>query len=339
VTDFRLRWITGLQVLAAVKERYPAVPVVMFTDSGNEEIAAEGFRQGLSDYILKGAGQYARLAHGVRRAIERARAEQAERDLLAREQQARSLAEEANRIKDRFLATLSHELRTPLNAIAGWLQMLTLHTGDAAHVQRCTERADRNVKLLGRIIDDLTDVSRIAAGKLSIHPQRVRLERVVRAAIDSVEATAREKSVRIDFRHEGAGSVVMGDAERLEQVVANLLSNAIKFSPARGLVLVCVVADDQYVRLTVRDNGRGIGRDFAHRMFDRFSQEDETSTRPYAGLGLGLSLVRDLVELHGGTVTGDSAGEDQGATFVVSLPALVEDPILTSGRTPGPERR
>jgi signal transduction histidine kinase len=322
VTDFRLRWVDGLQVLTEVKHRYPTLPVVMFTDSGSEEVAAEGFRQGLSDYILKGAGQYARLAHGVRRAIERARAEEAERDLLAREHEARVLAEEANRIKDRFLATLSHELRTPLNAITGWLQMLSVRPADPAHAQRCIERAGHNARLLTRIIDDLTDVSRIAAGKLSIHPQRIRLDDVARAAIESVDARARHKSIEIDFRHDGADTTVLGDADRLEQVAANLLSNAVKFTPEGGHVVVTLTADEQDVRLTVRDTGRGIARAFAERMFERFAQEDDGPTRSHSGLGLGLALVHDLVELHGGTVTGHSAGENQGATFVVSLPAI-----------------
>jgi len=333
VTDFRLRWIDGLQVLDGLQQRFPDLPVVMFTDSGSEEVAAEGFRRGLSDYILKGAGQYVRLAHGVRRAIEGARAKQIERELLVREQEARRFAEEANRLKDQFLATLSHELRTPLNAIAGWLQMLPLHLEEPAEVRRCVDRASRNVRLLGRIIDDLTDVSRIAAGKLSLAPTRVVLATVVRTAIDSVEKAARDKGIRVTFTEARRNTVLIGDVDRLQQIVLNLLTNAVKFTPAGGHVSVAISTDGDQVVLTVEDTGQGFKPEFVARAFDRFSQQDAGPTRPHEGLGLGLALVRDLVEIHGGTVAIASRGEHQGTTVVVTLPAGdSSDPVASATR-------
>jgi signal transduction histidine kinase len=323
VTDFRLHWLDGLEVLAILKQRFPDMPVVMFTDSGNEEVAAAGFRGGLSDYILKGPGQYARLAHGVRRALERAQREQAERDMLDREHHARRLAEDANRLKDQFLATLSHELRTPLNATAGWIQTLLVRAGDVDHVRRCAGRADRNVRLLGRIIDDLTDVSRIAAGKLSLHPERVLLDDIVRAAVETTEAAAVEKAVTIAVQTETEDAVVIGDAERLQQLVVNLVANAIKFTPSGGRITVAIGRDEEYVTLRVHDTGQGITPEFLGRLFDRFAQEDAGPTRAQAGLGLGLALVQELARLHGGSVTAESAGKGQGATFTVRLPAAV----------------
>jgi signal transduction histidine kinase len=334
VTDFRLRWIDGLQILRELKQRFPDQPVVMFTDSGSEEVAAEGFRGGLSDYILKGAGQYVRLAHGVRRAIERARAKQIERELLVREQEARLFAEEANRVKDQFLATLSHELRTPLNAIAGWVSMLPLHLDDPAEVRRCIDRASRNVRLLGRIIDDLTDISRIAAGKLSLDPARVVLATVVRAAIDSIQEAARAKSIRIAFTEASGGIAVVGDVDRLQQVALNLLTNAVKFTPEGGEVSVHIATDAHQAIMTVQDTGQGFKPEFVARAFDRFSQQDAGPARPHDGLGLGLALVRDLVDMHGGTVSIASPGEHQGTTVVVTLPAAADSsgPIAPTKR-------
>jgi len=324
VTDFRLRWTDGLQILDDVKQQFPDLPVVMFTDSGSEEVAAEGFRRGLSDYILKGAAQYARLAHGVRRAIERGRAQQLERELLEREQQARRVAEHANQLKDQFFATLSHELRTPLNAIAGWLHMLNVHLGDPEKAARCLDRASRNVRLLGRIIDDLTDVSRIAAGKLSLHPTRVGLAAVVEAAVHSVQDAASAKQIRMTVTDTSGGISVLGDADRLQQIAINLLANAVKFTRAGGTVTVKIGMETQSATLVVEDTGQGLAPEFLPHAFDRFSQQDPRPAREHDGLGLGLALVRDLVDMHGGTVNIASPGINRGTTVTVTLPAHID---------------
>ena len=468
VTDYRLRWSDGIAVLQAIKARYPDLPVVMFTNSGNEEIAVEGMKAGLDDYVLKSPKHYFRLPIAVRSSLEQARqrqalkeaetrysslfdgvpvglyritaqgqildanpalvqllgysdrqallavktidfqvdaearrqwreqmeredlvrdfetqvrakdgrmiwvchnaravrdregkvlyyegaiedvterkqAEEERKALLAREQAARAEAEAANRMKDEFLATLSHELRTPLNALLGWATLLRNRKFNEATTARALETIERNAKAQSQMIEDLLDVSRIISGKLRLQFRPVDLVLVIEAAIDAVRLAADAKDIELktvyepsEVRTQGKEALVMGDSNRLQQVVWNLLSNAIKFTPAGGRVEVrlSVVSDESqrtpggtpgtinYAQIQVSDTGQGISADFLPYLFDRFRQADSTITRSHGGLGLGLSIVRQLVELHGGTVCADSPGVGQGATFTVHLPLL-----------------
>jgi signal transduction histidine kinase len=243
-------------------------------------------------------------------------------ELLERERAAREEAERASSMKDEFVATLSHELRTPLSPILGWVEILR-HTGaQDEQTRRGIEVIDRNVRAQAQLVDDLLDMSRIVSGKVRLEIRAVDLAEVIEAAVATVRpaAEAREIRLRVDVDHR-AGPV-SGDPNRLQQVVWNLLSNAIKFTGRGGLVTVQLTPVGSQVEVVVSDSGKGIAPEFLPHVFERFRQEDSSTTRRHGGLGLGLAIVRQLVELHGGTVRAESAGLDLGATFTVSLPRL-----------------
>ena len=247
-------------------------------------------------------------------------AEMEREQLLEREQTARATAEAANRMKDEFLATLSHELRTPLNAMVGWIQLLRTRKFDETTTNKALETIDRNTKALQQLIEDILDVSRIITGKIRLDFAYIPLQPVVESAIETVQNAAEAKKIHIEFFVTPGISLVRGDANRLQQVLWNLLSNAVKFTPAGGRVEVRLEAHNSRVQISVKDSGQGISPDFLPYVFERFRQEDGTTTRTYGGLGLGLAIVRHLVELHGGTVKAESEGIGKGASFVVSLP-------------------
>jgi len=229
-------------------------------------------------------------------------------------------AERANRLKDDFLATLSHELRTPLTSIIGWSEMLGNPKLDPVTSLRAIEVIRRNARIQRQMVDDLLDVSRIITGKLRLTVQPVDLATIAIAAIDGLRPAAEAKEIRLQLQLDAPAGQVSGDPDRLQQVAWNLISNAIKFTPRGGRVIVSLAHVASHVEVTVSDTGKGIAREFLPHVFDRFRQADATSTRAFGGLGLGLAIVRQLVELHGGTVRVDSAGEGQGSTFTVSLP-------------------
>ncbi|WP_437970702.1 response regulator [Sorangium sp. So ce260] len=262
---------------------------------------------------------------------ERKRAEEEREALLAREQAAREKAEAADRLKDEFLATLSHELRTPLTSIVGWAQLLRTGTLDAATTQRGCEAIERNSWAELQIIEDLLDVSAIVSGKMTLKAQPVCLASVLRAALDTLKLAADAKGVSVSLSLSPAIGKVWGDGGRLQQVVWNLLNNAIKFTPPGGRVAVSLEQVGATARIRVSDTGEGISADFLPLAFERFRQADSSIQRRRGGLGLGLSIVRHLVELHGGAVRGESGGPGQGATFTVDLPLLpvVEAPAAT----------
>lgn len=251
---------------------------------------------------------------------ERKRLERELEGLLLEAQQAREDAERASESKDEFLATISHELRTPLSAILGWAQVLERGVFDPGTVRHGLLAISRNARTQVQLIEDLLDMNRIETGKLRLDLQRIELGGVIAAAIDSAlpAATAKGIGLRTVFgAHTGA---VMGDATRLQQVVANLLSNALKFTPSGGQISVALTQVDGSTQITVADTGQGIDPEFLSRLFNRFQQQDAGTTRRHGGLGIGLSIVRQLVELHGGTVQAHSPGADRGATFTVTLP-------------------
>jgi signal transduction histidine kinase/ActR/RegA family two-component response regulator len=234
----------------------------------------------------------------------------------------RTDAEAANRLKDEFLATVSHELRTPLNAVLGWARLLAGGQLDPARTTAAVHIIERNAKALARIIDDLLDISRIIGGGVRIEAQPVDLVAVIQGAIDEVQPAAQAKPVRLTFTCRIVPDPVGGDTIRLQQVVANLLSNAIKFTPPGGLVAVTLTSAGSHAEIQVSDSGQGIDAAFLPRIFDRFSQADTSTARRHGGLGLGLAIVRALVERHGGNVQAASPGPGQGATFTVRLPVL-----------------
>jgi len=229
-------------------------------------------------------------------------------------------AQEANRAKDEFLATLSHELRTPLNAILGWTQILRAKRLDEVTTARAFEAIERNAKAQATLIEDMLDVSRIITGRLRLELQPVRLSESVDAALDSVRPMSEAKGVRLECRIAPDTALIAGDQHRLQQIVWNLLSNAVKFTPSGGTVRVSLDFSESEARLTVTDTGRGINPLFLPHVFDRFRQAETMSSRTAGGLGLGLSIARHLVELHGGIIEASSEGEGRGATFTVLFP-------------------
>jgi CheY-like chemotaxis protein/two-component sensor histidine kinase len=244
--------------------------------------------------------------------------------MLAREQEARQQAETANRIKDEFLAVLSHELRSPLNPILGWSKLLRNGKLNAAKTAQALEIIERNAQLQSQLIEDLLDVSRILRGKLSLNMVPVNLASTIKAALETVRLAAEAKSIQIQILFDPTIGQVLGDSARLQQVIWNLLTNAVKFTPQGGRVEIQLQQIGSQAQIQVRDTGKGISPDFLPHVFEYFRQADATTTRTFGGLGLGLAIVRHLVELHGGTVQVDSPGEGQGATFTVRLP-LIKD--------------
>jgi signal transduction histidine kinase len=253
------------------------------------------------------------ITAAVRAEIERA-------DLLDRESRARQQAEEASRLKEEFLATVSHELRTPLNAVVGWSRLL--HSGqlDKEGVTHAVEVIERNAAAQRQIIEDLLDVSRIVTGKLRINTQPVDLLLIIHDSIDAVRPAGEAKEIKITTHVQAPDLIVRADTERLQQVLWNLLANAVKFTPSRGAIDVFLKRRDSFAEIVIEDSGPGIPADFLPRIFDRFSQADGSSTRKHGGLGLGLAIVRHLVELHGGTVSAANS-EKSGAVLTVRLPA------------------
>jgi PAS domain S-box-containing protein len=267
-------------------------------------------------------GQLRGFAKILRDFTERKRAEEERAQLLAREQEARAQAEAANRLKDEFLATLSHELRSPLNAMLGWIRLLNSRKFDEKTTARAMETIERSAKSQAQLVEDLLDVSRIIRGQLRLNIRPIELISAIEAAIETVRPAAEAKEIGIQTRLDPVAGLVAGDSDRLQQIVWNLLSNAIKFTPKGGRVDVRLERVNSHVEITVTDTGQGISPEFVPYVFERFRQADSSITRSYSGLGLGLAIVRHLVELHGGTVRADSPGEGQGATFTVKLPLM-----------------
>ncbi len=252
------------------------------------------------------------------------RSEEARGQLLLRAERARAEAEAANRIKDDFLATLSHELRTPLTSLLGWSSVLREAKRDEKVLSQGLEAIDRNARVQAQLIDDLLDVSRIVSGKLNLDVRPLDIASIAKAAINVVRPAADAKAITLEYSAEPGLGAISADSARLQQIVWNLLSNAVKFTPRGGKISVQLEQDGANARVTVRDTGQGIDPEFLPRVFDRFRQADSSTTRSFGGLGLGLAIVRHLVELHGGTVSAYSDGVNKGATFSATFPLLSE---------------
>jgi signal transduction histidine kinase len=328
-----------------------SIPVVLLSARAGEESRVVGLEAGADDYLVKPFSARELLAR-VKATLELARLrEETSRarteallagELLDRERAARNEAEKASRLKDEFLSTVSHELRTPLNAVLGWAQLLRERGIEDPGVADGIEVIERNTRSQVRLIEDLLDMGRILSGTFRLDLQPLDLGALLEASVASLQPTAELKGVRLRLEtpvlDPGAGSVT-GDPSRLQQVVVNLLSNAIKFTPEGGEARVSLVRSSAQAEIRVSDTGVGIEEGFLPYVFERFRQEDGSTTRRYGGLGLGLSIVKHLVELHGGSIRAESGGRDQGATFTVSLPLASEKkrgnpevpPLLTAG--------
>ena len=259
------------------------------------------------------------IDHARKKAIE-------ERDqMLVREQQARKAAETVNQTKDEFLAMVSHELRTPLNVISGWVSMLRSGKLNGAAAADALERVERNARLQQHLIEDLIDVSRIASGTMRVEPRPMEVSPVIEEGLRTVALAAKAKDIAIYAEYPDETIIISGDPDRFQQVVWNLLSNAIKFTPPRGRISLSLERLGGDAILSIRDSGRGIRPDFLPYVFERFRQDVNELGQNHEGLGVGLSIVRHIVELHGGSIEAESAGKDQGATFRVCIPLAIKE--------------
>jgi signal transduction histidine kinase len=320
--DYQMPDLNGLEFLSQLRTQQTVLPVVMVTGRGDEEIAVQSMKMGAQDYIVKEKITPDSLRSTVNGAIEISRLTSQLQQQVEREQAARAEAEKANRVKDEFLAVLSHELRSPLNPILGWSKLLQNGKLDEAKTAHALATIERNANLQAELIEDLLDVSRILQGNLSLKMNSLNLAATMRAAMETVRLTAEAKSIEIETNLSAEVGNVLGDATRLQQVIWNLLSNAVKFTPENGRVSVQLEQVGNQAQITVIDTGKGISADFLPHVFDSFRQADGSTTRQFGGLGLGLAIVRQIVELHSGTVWAESRGEGLGATFTVRLPLM-----------------
>jgi signal transduction histidine kinase len=341
ISDVMMPRMSGDQFVREMRthSELDTVPIVMLTAKADDKLRVSLLREGAQDYLMKPFSvEELRVRVGNLIAMKRARevlqeklASQSEdleglanevAVLLNREQKARRSAEEANRLKDEFLAVVSHELRTPLTPIFGWTRMLRTMKCNDAVLASALETIERNARTQEHIINDLLDVSRIVTGNLRLDVRPLELASVIEPAIDIVRPTAEAKNIRIETIVNRQTGMILGDADRLQQVVWNLLFNAVKFTTEGGRIDVHLQQSGSCVELIISDTGQGISPDFLPHVFDRFRQADSSTKRTHGGLGLGLSIVRHLTEMHGGTVQADSSGEGEGATFTVKLPLI-----------------
>jgi signal transduction histidine kinase len=322
VLDVQLPDIDGWSVCRRVKSDPVSASVLVLQVSAtfvSEEDTVRALEGG-ADACLTEPLEPPVLVATVRALLRARRAEEALRDALAREQVARGAAESANRAKDEFLALLSHELRTPLGAILNWVTLLRDGEVERSVMGRGLEAIERNTRIQAKLIEDLLDVSRIVTGKTHLDTALVDLTHVVDAALESVRPAAKSKGIRIGGSLSPSKALVQGDATRLQQVIWNLVSNAVKFTSHGGWVEVQVERRGDEAVVLVSDSGKGIDPGFLPYIFDRFRQADSSTTRSEGGLGLGLAIVRHVIELHGGSVAAHSEGPEKGATFTVRLP-------------------
>jgi signal transduction histidine kinase len=330
VLDWQLPNMSGIEVLRFVRRSLDemALPILMLTVKGGKPEIIEGLSAGANDYLSKPYDDAELLArvtslHRLRRLSDELRSERTrQRELLLQAREASLRAERANGAKDDFLATVSHELRTPLNAIAGWVTLLRSANLPQERVADALETIDRNVRAQTRLIDDLLDVSRIISGKLSLELEPIDMSDVVGAAVEALRPAAEAKQISLQIELASGLGATLGDANRLQQVVWNLLANALKFTPAGGKVDVRLRPEGAGLELTIRDDGQGIAPEALPLIFDRFIQAETSFTRSHGGLGLGLAIVRHLVDLHAGRVSAESAGPGAGSTFRVFIPSL-----------------
>jgi len=326
----------GDELLVALRadHRTRAVPVIVLTARTGPDGVMQGLEGDADEYLVKPVPSR-ELAMRVDAHARRAWARD---EMLRVEASARDEAESSNRAKDEFIAMISHELRTPLGAILIWAQLLKSDDLDPGAVTRAVGMIERSTKTLAQLIDDLLDASRIIAGKLTFETRPLELRPVIEAAFDAATPAAEAKGILLERSLPGPLPPVAGDPGRLQQVVGNLLANAVKFTPEGGRVEVRLARAGSTAHITIIDSGSGISPEFLPFIFERFRQADTTSTRKQKGLGLGLAIARQIVQLHGGTIEAASAGEGRGSTFTVKLPLLVSSsPVVVPAKS-GEER-
>lgn len=312
VTDYQLRWSTGLHVLQEAKTTLgPDIPVIMFTNTGTEEVAVEGMKNGLDDYVLKAPDRYKTLAESVVQVLRR----QAEKNEQRRQEEARS------RAKDDFLMMMAHELRGPLAPMRSALFLLRQDVQDEETRQFALEALGRQVEHMSQLVNDLLDVSRIISGRLRLQPEPLDLARLVEDVVQDRRIQFADAGIELGLSLSDEPCWILADRTRLLQILGNLLDNALKFTPSGESVHVQVeLLTSDLARLTVRDTGIGVEPEVLERLFEPFVQADRSLGRTAGGLGMGLAVVKRLVELHGGTVQASSEGPGHGTMFTIILP-------------------
>jgi signal transduction histidine kinase len=341
LSDFSMPGFDALRALDIVRENQLNIPIIIVSVTIGEERAVQIMQRGAADYIVK--DRMGRLGLAVTQALEQRRLRIAERhaelalresevrarrveEAQVRDREARKQAEHDNRVKDEFFATLSHELRTPLTSMLGWCRLLLGGNLDEETRLKGLTVIDRNVKMQCKLVEEILDISRIITGKLLLDIISVDLNCVVDAAIEVSKPTAEKKKIKIEHSFANRPVVISGDPHRLEQIFSNLLMNAVKFTPVGGHIRIDVIESTTEVSISIRDSGIGISPEFLPEVFDRYSQANSACIRDHGGLGIGLSLVKHLSELHHGRVSVESGGEGLGACFTVVLPKGKEHP-------------
>ena len=337
LSDVMMPKLDGFGLLRALRgdDRTQSIPVILLSARAGEESRVEGMGAGADDYLVKPFSArelLARVEAHLNLYRVRKEAEESLMRLMVAEQKARANAEMANRVKDEFLAMLSHELRTPLNAIIGWSHLLKKGQLNERDREHGINVIDRNAEAQRAIIDELLDISRIVTGKLKLEKQPVDLATTISTAIDSLRPSAESKNIEIVTSIDSEAGPVSGEPVRLQQVIWNLLSNALKFTPSGGRIEVELNVVGEFLEVTISDTGEGIDAEFLPSIFERFRQADSSTRRMHGGLGLGLSIVRSLVEMHDGEIHAASEGKGKGATFTLTLPALDAEPPTAETR-------
>jgi signal transduction histidine kinase len=329
VLDVHMPDVDGFETAALIRQRQSSahVPIIFVTAYADDTHASQGYSLGAVDFLLTPVvpevlrAKVSVFVELFRRKLQ-IQAQADERIALAQEQAARRTAEAANHMKDEFLATLSHELRTPLNSILGWAQLLKMGNSTEEDLMNGLEVIERNAKAQAKIIEDLLDVSRIISGKLELETRPVSLVDLVDASVEAAQLNSISKGLTFERHYESDMPLVCVDSTRFQQVVWNLLSNAVKFTPDGGQIDVAVKRLDRAAEISVSDTGDGIAPEFLPFVFERFRQADASTARRHGGLGIGLAIVRQLVEMHGGQVQVFSRGHGQGTTFRVRIPTI-----------------
>lgn len=315
--DYRLGPHNGLELLREARSVGYDAPIILLTGQTDTELDFEAMRAGAADYLVKAQINAANLERSIRYSIQQKQMED-EKIQRVRDQEARIQAEAANKAKDDFLAMVSHELRTPLNAMVGWVGLLRSNKGNEDVYARAIDAIDRSAKAQTRLVNDLLDISRIVNGNLLIEKQPVHLASILEPVMDGIYPSAESAKLTLNVDLERSPKWIYGDPNRIQQVVNNLLQNAIKFTPEGGTITVSLNYTGEEALIKVTDTGKGISADFLPYVFDRYRQARGAGHR--MGLGLGLAIARHIVELHGGTIRAESAGEGLGSTFSVVLP-------------------
>jgi signal transduction histidine kinase len=341
VLDVNMPDIDGFETAALIRKRQSSahVPIIFVTAYGDDTHANHGYSLGAVDYLLTPVvpeilrAKVSVFVELFRKNLQ-IQAQAEERIALAQEQAARRTAEAANRMKDEFLATLSHELRTPLNSVLGWVHLLKMGKNSEAELANGLEVIERNAKAQAKIIEDLLDISRIISGKIQLETKPTRVADVVEAALAAVRLNTGSKKLDFECHCDADVPLLNVDPNRFQQVMWNLLSNAVKFTPPGGAIRVRVRRLPTEIELSVSDTGDGIEPEFLPFVFERFRQADASTTRRHGGLGIGLAIVRQLVEMHGGSVQVASPGPGQGSTFSVRMPiAVAQETVPSSNGT------